>query len=87
MIRLGDRVEHKLNGLRGIASGRTEYMNGCRQFLIQQEKLDKDGKGIEGVWYDEQWLTVVDEQVLKDPFISGQPAYAGGPDRSERSTH
>jgi len=85
MARIGDRVEHRINGLKGIATARTEYLNGCRQFLVQPEKLDKEGKPIEGQWIDEQHLTVVSGQVFSDPFNASNVATAGGPDRAERS--
>jgi hypothetical protein len=86
MAYIGDRVEHRINGFKGIATGRTEYLNGCRQFLVQPEKLDKEGKPVEGQWIDEQHLTVVTSQVFSDPFSTGTTATAGGPDRAERAT-
>jgi hypothetical protein len=83
MILLGDRVKNKVNGMSGITTGRTEYINGCRQHLVMSEALDKDGKSIDSTWWDEQYLEVVDQQVLKDPFaVSVQPAIAGGPSGS-----
>lgn len=80
MIKLGDRVRNRINGQVGLATGRTEYMNGCRQFLLQPESLDKDGKALDGTWWDEQFLDVTETQVLgMDPFeVHAQPI-AGGP--------
>ena len=88
-MKIGDRVKDTINGFAGIATGRTEYSNGCRQFFVKPEKLDKDGKQIDGVWLDEQTLEVITAGVKPDPFAVpvGQPAKAataGGPDRSTR---
>lgn len=89
-MRIGDRVRHNIHGLTGLITGRTEYRNGCRQFLVERESLDKDGKTFDGIWTDEQNLELVDEQVFADPFyIDIKPkakATAGGPDRVGRPT-
>lgn len=87
-VRLGDRVKHKVNGSTGVTTGRAEYLNGCRQFLVGREELDDKGRVIEGLWFDEQYLEVLDPQVMTDPFAnSGQPALAGGPDRKSLPTY
>ena len=85
-MKIGDRVKHIINGFTGIATGRTEYMNGCRQFLVQPEKLDKEGKRIEGERYDEQFLKVETHGVFADPFAKATAPRAGGPDRRTRAT-
>jgi len=82
MVKIGDRVKNWVNGTTGIATGRTEYLNGCRQFLVLPEATDKDGKHIEGTWWDEQYLEVVDKQVRADPFLRVATATAGGPSGS-----
>ena len=88
MVKIGDRVRNIVNGFTGIATGRSEYLNGCRQFLVTLEALDKDGKMIDGTWWDEQYLAVVKEQVLSDPFLQTAAATAGGPSGStDRATH
>lgn len=83
-VHIGDRVTDTINHFSGLVTGRTEYLNGCRQFLVKPEKLDKNGKVNDGMWIDEQNLKVVDSQVLPDPFlVPGAAAVAGGPDRRE----
>lgn len=84
-VRIGDRVRDTINGFKGIATGRTEYINGCRQFLVKPEGLDKDGKPIDGIWLDEQNLVVVDAQILTEPFPLRGAVATGGPDRHERA--
>lgn len=87
MVRIGDRVRDRINGFSGVATGRTEYLNGCRQFLVKPDKLKEDGGTIDGLWIDEQNLLVTEPQVFADPFAPSSVVPAvGGPDRRERST-
>jgi hypothetical protein len=86
-ISIGCRVTDTINGFTGLTTGRLEYLNGCRQFLVKPERLNKDGKPEEGIWIDEQNLRF-EMKVLNDPFVKGSFAIsspkAGGPDRAER---
>jgi hypothetical protein len=82
-VRIGSRVTDIINGFSGLAVGRIEYLNGCRQFLVKPEKLDKDGKPLDGVWIDEQNL-LFEMKVLEDPFATSTSPTKGGPDRAER---
>lgn len=82
-ITLGDRVHDKVSGFKGIVTGRLEYLNGCRQFLVKPEQLDKDGKMIDGIWIDEQYLVLDLGGVMPDPFAVSKSPRRGGPDRAE----
>ena len=81
---IGDRMKDTISGFQGIATGMTEYLNGCRQFLIKTEKLDKEGKAIEGMWIDEQYLEVTSPAVLPNPFALVAAAREGGADSRSR---
>lgn len=83
-VTLGDRVVDRVTGWSGIITGRLEYLNGCRQFLVKPEHLDKDGKMVDGIWLDEQYLMVLDKGVLPDPFAVSPDVQRGGPNRAER---
>lgn len=85
MLRIGDRARHKINGFTGIITGRTEYINGCVQYLIAPEGLDKDGKIMEGQWMDEQNAVLVKKGIFPDPFAVSKAATAGGPEGPHRS--
>lgn len=85
-MQIGDKIRDRVNGFTGIAVGMTEYINGCRQFLLKPTKL-KDDKPVEGQWIDEQHLEVVSEQELRNPFAAPvTAARAGGPDSTTRRT-
>ena len=82
-VSIGCRVTDIINGFTGLTTGRLEYLNGCRQFLVKPEGLDKDGKPIEGIWIDEQTLKF-EMKVLEDPFATNTSPTKGGPDRAEQ---
>lgn len=52
MIELGEKYEDKVTGFKGVATARTEYMNGCVRIMIEAP-MNKDGK-LEEFWFDEQ---------------------------------
>ena len=59
MIQNGQRVRDTISGFDGIVTGRTEYLNGCVQVYVEPDRLDKDGKRIKGVWFDESQVEPV----------------------------
>lgn len=59
MIELGSKCRDKLTGFAGIAVARTQWLYGCERYTIQPEKLDKDGKVLDTVTFDEPQLEVV----------------------------
>lgn len=59
MFSLGDRVKDKITGMTGIATGRCAWLYGCVRYAVQPEKLDKDNKSGEPVWFDEPQLLLV----------------------------
>lgn len=60
MIQLGQRLKDKVTGFEGIASGKAEYLTGCTQWSLQP-KVKEDGSFIEGRWFDEGRLVILDE--------------------------
>jgi len=57
-VRMRVEVRDRVTGLRGIVTGRTEYINGCVQWLVKPP-VDKDGKLVDGCWIDTIQLEVV----------------------------
>ena len=88
-IELGDRVKDRITGYTGIVNTKSEYLNGCRRFGVQSEKVDKDGRVPDSIYFDEPDLTVIKKGVhaiipigtVATPKAPAR-AYAGGPARS-----
>jgi len=55
---LGDQLRDKITGFTGIATGRTEWLNGCIRYALQSEKL-KDGAVQSSEHFDEEQLDLV----------------------------
>lgn len=58
-IKLGDKVRDKVTGFEGIATSRTEYLNGCFQIEITPKMKKKDAikpEDLVGMAIDEQQL-------------------------------
>lgn len=77
MIKNGSKVKDMITGFEGIVTGRTEYLYGCSRVWIEPEQIDKDGKPIEGAWFDEQRVEVLEER--KPPMSKDNSATTGGP--------
>lgn len=86
-IDLGDRVKDTITGLTGIATCRTEWLNGCRRVGLQPEEV-KDGKVADPQYFDENQLEIVQknvhEPIVLEPVKASKPAEVptrGGPGR------
>ena len=80
-IKLGSKVRDNLTGFTGIATGRSEFQYGCARVLIEPQEL-KDGKPVEGQWFDEQRVELVQQ---KAPVVSAaSSAKTGGPQNDPR---
>lgn len=55
-IKLGSKVIDSITGFAGVATARTEYLNGCIRIGLQAP-VGKDGKIPDTEWFDEQRLT------------------------------
>jgi len=74
MIELGREVQDRITGFRGIAIGRTTYLQGCSRILVQP-KVGKEGTIPEPASFDEPDLVVVGDGILPKP----EPKKNGGP--------
>jgi len=67
-----------VTGFEGIATGRTTWLHGCDRITIEPDHLDKDGKILEGQWFDEKRVELV--EVKPVPVSKDSPtAKPGGP--------
>lgn len=88
-IRMRIEAQDRVTGLRGIITGKTEYINGCVQWLLKP-KVDKDGKLVDGCWIDTVQLEYVgpgleetDEELKTEPTKQDKP---GGPQSDSPTT-
>ena len=77
MITLGDKVRCKITGFEGIATTRTEFINGCVQYGITP-KIKKGEKYPESVEVDEQQVEVISKKKkdVKKRKTGGSPRLA-----------
>jgi hypothetical protein len=76
-VRMGIEVKDRVTGLRGIITGKTEYINGCVQWLVKPP-VDKDGKLVDGCWIDTIQLEVVG-QGIAEPETERTSTKTNGP--------
>ena len=76
-IEFGVTARDRITGFSGVITGRTEYISGCTQILLVPQ-IDKDGKLVEGVWFDAQRLEVL----VGLPQIILNNGATPGPDRA-----
>ena len=62
-IFLGVTAKDIITGFEGLVTGLTEYISGCNQALLAPG-VDKEGKRVEGCWFDVQRLRRVGNSVL-----------------------
>lgn len=63
-IELGDEVQEAVTGMKGVVTGRCEYLTGCAQFFVQPQEL-KEGKKSDAIWFDEGRLKVLTKEKVK----------------------
>lgn len=78
---LGKMGKDKITGFAGILMSRVEFLTGCNRYCIQPTEL-KDGKPIDGIYFDEAQIQIVSEGILaKD--ITGEKKGACAPNPSK----
>ena len=78
---LGKIVKCIITGLKGTATARIEYINGCVQYQVQP-RVVKDGVPAVSRWYDQEQLVVVGPKIAIKPKPGGGPPPAIIPSRS-----
>ena len=59
---LGKIGKDKITGFSGVLTARCEFLTGCNRYCIQPTVL-KDGKPIEGIYFDEAQIEIEGEGV------------------------
>ncbi len=75
---LGDRVEDQVTKIKGIATGRCVYLNGCVQIEITPP-CKKGGEAVTSRWVDIGQIKVLTSNPLKltIPTVAGAPDWIG----------
>lgn len=74
MAKIGQTVEDKITGFKGVVTGLVDYISGCSQALVMP-RVGEDGKATSGQWFDLQRLTI-----LEAPIITLDNGETPGPD-------
>ena len=61
---LGDRVECKITGFTGIVATHAKHVAGCDRLWVEPS-VDKDGKHVEGRWFDIDMVDIVEAGVVE----------------------
>lgn len=60
---LGIEAKSNISGFKGIIVSRSEHLNGCNRYWLQP-KVDKEGKVLDGYWFDEGEIEIVGTKKL-----------------------
>lgn len=63
IISVGDEVQDKVSGFKGIVTARTEYINGCTRLGVQG--ASKNNAQSEPAWIDEPQVKLLKRGVVK----------------------
>lgn len=78
---LGKKGKDKITGFAGILTSRCEFLTGCNRYCIQSTEL-KDGKPIEGIYFDEAQIEIVSEGISAKE-VTGEKNGACAPNPSK----
>jgi hypothetical protein len=81
-IPLGSKVKERVTGFEGVATGRTLWLSGNEDYIIEPDKLDEKGQPGMVQGYEGHRLTVIKEQPVP-VAASADKTKPGGPQRGE----
>ena len=70
IIKLGQKVEDIVSGVKGIAVAKMIYLNGCVQYAVREKRRSKEGEPVDAIYVDAEQLKVVDEGILKKKVVT-----------------
>jgi len=79
MIELGDEVQDKVTGFKGIAVVRSIYLQGCDRISVQSP-VDKEGEIPEPQHFDDPQLKILKKQKVKPEDVQ-EKQKPGGVDK------
>lgn len=66
-IKLGQTCKDVVTGFEGVVISLIQNLTGCDQACLKPRTLDKDGKSMEGQWFDVTKLLITNAEPLKLP--------------------
>lgn len=79
-IELGDECVCLVTGFKGVATGKSEFLNGCVQFGLAPKGVNTDGTTKPVQWVDHGQLKVVKKRaVVVQAHDTGGPPLKRGP--------
>lgn len=70
-ISLNQEVKDVVTGFKGIIMGITEYNTGCIQYGVASQKLNKDGRTTDWLWFDGSRLIGTGKSLNIKPTLGG----------------
>ena len=71
---IGDMLEDKVTGYKGVVMGITYYATGCVHYALQSRIIGRDDKLPEWQWMDETRLDRIEEKAVE---FNGRQATSG----------
>ena len=66
VFNMGDEVQDRISGFKGIVVSHTEFMHGCDRYGLQA-KVGKDGKVPDWHYFDSRQLKLIKAKKVKVP--------------------
>lgn len=83
MVELGDEVECKVTGIKGIAIAIAKHLTGCDRVSVQPP-VDKEGKWRDGYWIDVDAVRITTKGKVKAESVQSEVKKGGPPTKAER---
>lgn len=78
IVDLGDEVQCKITGFKGVVTSYAKCLTGCDRITIQPN-VKKDGKHPEALWFDVAAVTILKKQKVKSKNVQAENAKGGWP--------
>jgi len=77
-VELGDEVECKITGFKGVINGQSQWLTGCDKVSVQSP-LQQDGKYGESLWLDAAAVKIIKKGKVKPEHVQESGPKVGGP--------
>lgn len=74
VVELGDEVECRISGFKGIVTSYAKCLTGCDRIVIQPIGVTKEGKLKDGLWFDVYAVKILKKQKVKAESVQAPQA-------------